>query len=72
VKIERALAWVAGLGLLALHLDFWRPKRAVLWLDFVPEELLYRLAWVGLAYGFLLWISFRIWRPRADREEPRP
>jgi hypothetical protein len=72
VRGERTLAWVCGLILLALHLDFWRPKRAVLMFDWLPEELLYRLGWMGLAYAFLLWISLRIWRPELDREEPRP
>ena len=59
---DRVLAWVGGLGLLALHLDFWRPQRAVLWLDAIPEELGYRIVWFVLAGLYLAWFCGRFFR----------
>ncbi len=56
------LAWFGALLLLALHLDFWRPQRARIVLGWVPEELLWRLVWMGLAWLYLLFFCARIWR----------
>ena len=63
---ERALAWAGGAALLVLHLDFWRPKRAELYLGFLPEELAYRIGWMLLAWLYLMFFCARIWRT----EEP--
>ncbi len=59
----RPVAWaVAGvLALLLLHLDFWRPARTTLWFGWLPEELLWRLAWMLLAALYLAWFTRRIW-----------
>lgn len=59
---RRGLAWAGFLGLVALHLDFWRPQRVVLWFGWVPEELLYRLGWMALAWLYLLWVCRALWR----------
>lgn len=60
---RRALvATVLGLALVALHLDSWRPQRAVIWLGWCPEELLWRLAWMGLAFLYLVWFCAAVWR----------
>jgi len=46
-----------GLGvLLGLHLDAWRPAGWPGEVGGVPGEVVYRLAWMGLAYGFLAWV----------------
>ena len=61
-----ALAWILGLALVALHLDFWRPKRDVLWFGFLPEELTWRLGWLVLAIAYLIWLTVAVWKPRED------
>ena len=51
--------WLAGLGLvvlLLLHLDPWRPEGWPGAVAGVPGELVYRLAWMGLAFGYLAWV----------------
>ncbi len=58
-------AWVLGIGLVVLHLDFWRPQRDVVHLGWIPEELAWRLAWMALATVYLWWFCARVWR-----EEP--
>ena len=57
-----ALAWALGLGLFALHLDFWRSDAGRLVGGVLPEELVYRLVWMALAWGYLLWFCARIWQ----------
>jgi len=42
------------LALVFLHLDFWREQRVELDFGWMPEELAYRLAWMALAWLFLL------------------
>jgi hypothetical protein len=59
---QRLLATVLGLALLLAHLDFWRAQRERIWLGWIPEELLYRLVWMGLAFVYLVWFCARIWR----------
>ncbi len=56
------IAWALGLLLVALHLDFWRPDRPVLWFGWMPEELLWRLGWMLAAFVYLLWFCARVWR----------
>ena len=41
-------------ALVLLHLDFWRPQRAILYFGWLPEEMAYRLVWVFLAWLYLL------------------
>ncbi len=66
MRRDRLLAWAGGLTLLALHLDFWRPQRVRLVLGWMPEDLAWRLAWMGLAALYLLFFCARVWRD----EEP--
>lgn len=57
----RVVAWVGFLLLLVLHLDFWRPTRPVLYFGWIPEELLWRLGWMGLAFLYLVFFCNRVW-----------
>lgn len=61
-RTANALAWAGGLALVVLHLDFWRPQRAVLHLGWVPEELLWRVGWMVLAGLYVLWLCAAVWR----------
>jgi hypothetical protein len=56
------IAWAWGIVLLVLHVDFWRPQRAALHFGWLPEELLYRLGWMLLAWLYLLFFCGRVWR----------
>jgi len=60
--ISHAVAWIAGVLLLVLHLDFWREQRVELYWDWLPEELMYRVVWLLLAWGFLLFFCHFVWR----------
>jgi hypothetical protein len=60
-SVSRWVGWVGFLALLALHLDFWRPQRAVLYFGWVPEELLWRLGWMLLAWVYLLFVTSFLW-----------
>jgi hypothetical protein len=70
------LAWAGALALIALHNDAWvagllpeplgREARATLWLDWLPGELGYRLAWMLLAWLYLAWFCRVIWRSPAE------
>ena len=51
--------------LVVLHLAF-RPGARLLF-GWLPAELAWRIAYCVLAWGFLVWISLRVWR-----EEPDP
>lgn len=57
-----ALAWLGALALLALHLDGWRPQRGAVYLGAVPEELAWRLGWMLLATGYLVFFCRHVWR----------
>ena len=61
-KNARWIAWISAVVLLVLHLDFWRVQRPVLYWGWLPEELLYRMTWLGLAWVFLLFFCRYIWR----------
>ena len=65
--VALSLAW--ALLLLVTHLDFWRPQRATLWFGWLPEELLWRLAWMAAAFLFVVHFTARVW---GDPEEERP
>lgn len=69
MRTARALAWLGLAVLLALHLDFWRPQRPVLHLGWLPEELLWRLAWMALAWLYLLFVLRWLWAPEAAADE---
>ncbi len=55
------IAWAGGLILVALHLDFWRPQRVEVHLGWIPEELLYRVAWMALAWLYLVFFCKSVW-----------
>jgi hypothetical protein len=61
-KFAHRIAWISAIVLLVLHLDFWRVQRPVLYWGWLPEELLYRMMWLGLAWVFLLFFCRFIWR----------
>lgn len=66
VRSVQFLPAVAGLALLvALHLDFWREQRPVLYFGWLPEEMAWRLLWIFAAWLYLLYFTTRVWR-----EEP--
>lgn len=56
------LAVVGFVALLALHFDLWRPLPAGPYFGWMPEELLFRLLWMGLAWLYLLWFTATVWR----------
>jgi len=58
----RFLAWAGLIVLLVLHLDSWRPKRDLIWFGWMPEELAWRLVWMGLAFLYLIFFCNRIWK----------
>jgi len=60
-RFHRGIAWVGGLLLLVLHLDFWRPSRDVLYGGWLPEELAYRLLWILAAFLYLWHFCTRVW-----------
>jgi len=45
-----------------LHLDFWRPQRVVVYMGWIPEELLYRCVWMLFAWAYLLYVCKVHWR----------
>ena len=53
------IAWGGFVLLMALHLDSWRPQRPVLYMGWIPEEILYRLGWIGLVWAYLLFLTSR-------------
>ncbi len=65
---DKVIAWSGGVLLLILHLDFWRPQRVALYGGWLPEELLYRLVWMLLAWLYLMYFCARIWRSKADEQ----
>lgn len=60
--VPRALAWAGFLALLALHLDFWRERRDVIWFSWMPEDLAWRLCWMLAAILYLLFFCRFVWR----------
>ncbi len=66
---DKVIAWTGAGLLLILHLDFWRPQRVVLYGGWLPEELLYRLVWMLLAWLYLMYFCARIWRSNSNGSE---
>ena len=62
MRLQRWIGWGGFVLLLALHLDFWRPQRVVIWFGWMPEELLYRLVWMALAWIYLVYVCTVHWR----------
>ena len=64
--MSRALAYrIAAVGflvLVVLHFDFWRPQSARLLFGWLPQELAYRIAYIGLAWIYVVWICRWVWR----------
>jgi len=59
-RADLVIAWIGALLLLALHL-LPAPTR-ILPESWLPPELLFRVAWLGLAWVYLLFFCARIWR----------
>ncbi len=68
------VAWGGGLLLLFFHLDFWRPRRPILYCGWIPEELAYRLLWIAAAWAYLIFFTHRIWTEegQSEADEDRP
>ncbi|MFG0317495.1 MAG: hypothetical protein ACF8XB_09490 [Planctomycetota bacterium JB042] len=62
--MHRAVSAVTLVVLLALHFDVWwaDPRPADDVLPGLPAELGFRLAWMGLAWLWLLHFTARVWR----------
>ena len=60
--MHRIVAWAGFLLLIFLHLDFWREQSPTLYLGWLPEELAYRLAWMVLAWLYLMYFTRFVWR----------
>ena len=76
-RAQRRLAFLGAALLIVLHLDFllgdfllgdfllggalWPGPEDVLLLGWIPPELAYRLAWMGLAWIYLEWFTRRGW-----------
>ena len=60
----RWAAWAGFLALLALHLGPWRPAGGRAWLGWIPGELAWRLAWMLLAWLYLVFFCARVWDVR--------
>jgi len=58
---RQRLAWFGAAVLLVLHHDFWRERGVELWFGWVPEELAWRLAWMLLTLGYLIWFCAAVW-----------
>ncbi|MCB1036941.1 MAG: hypothetical protein KDD47_24150 [Acidobacteria bacterium] len=56
------IAWIGLVVLIVLHLDFWRPQRAVLYFGWLPEDMAYRLGWMLLAWAYLIFFTRSVWR----------
>ena len=61
-KASRWIAAAAAIVLVLLHLDFWRVQRPVLYFDWLPEEVAYRLLWMLLAWVYMLFFCTFVWR----------
>lgn len=61
-RAHSRIALVLALLLVAMHLDFWRPQRPLLVFGWLPEELLWRLGWMGAALLFLCYFCAFVWR----------
>ena len=60
------LAWIGGAVLVLLHLDFWRSPRPEPWFGWLPDELAYRVVFIGMAWAFMLFVCSRIWTEDVD------
>ena len=58
---RQRLAWLGAAVLLVLHHDFWRERGVELWFGWLPEELAWRLAWMLLTLGYLVWFCAVVW-----------
>lgn len=58
---SRWIAWIGLAVLVALHLDFWRPQRDVLYFGWLPEDMAYRWVWMLLAWAYLIYFTRFVW-----------
>ena len=63
------MGWLGFALLLALHFDFWRAQRPTLHFGWVPEELLWRLGWMALAWVYLLFVLRFLWTDLGTDED---
>ncbi len=65
-RAANRIATVGFVLLALLHLDFWRPQRAELLFGWLPEELAYRVAYILLAWCYILWVCRFLWPAGPD------
>ena len=58
---SKTIAWIGGLLLVLLHLDFWRPQSPTLVFGWLPMDMAYRLGWLLLAWGYLVFFTHKVW-----------
>ena len=56
-RTRKTVAWVLGLGLVVLHHDFWWEGPRGTFAGAFPVEPAWRVAWMALAFGYLLWLT---------------
>jgi hypothetical protein len=66
---HRRIAWAGFVLLLVLHMDFWRPRSDVRLLGWLPEEVLWRLGWMGLAACYLAYLAWKVWPVGGEEDE---
>lgn len=66
---DAILAWAGALVLVVLHHDFWLqgPRGAIA--GALPVELVWRVAWMLLAAGWLWFFTARVWRAGDEGDE---
>jgi hypothetical protein len=60
--LERRLFWLAVVALLGLHMLGFGQSGRPLWFGWMPVDLGYRVAWMGLAAAVVFWMTARLWR----------
>ncbi len=64
-RIALGIAWFGFATLLALHIDYWRPQRVIVYGGVLPEEIGYRMLWMAGAWILLLFVCARLFEDRS-------
>ena len=62
LSIRTLVAWGGALLLLALHLHFWVDAGPLLLMGWLPVDLAYRIAWLMLAWVYMIFFCKMVWR----------
>ena len=63
-RLETALFWLAVIALLCAHMLGFGQGTQPLLLGWLPIDLAYRVAWMGMAALLVLWMTTRLWPER--------